>query len=177
MKRVVCLGAILVALVGASALGQGLLAESLAPAGDVVLTLSGSILLINTWDGEAGAGTFRFDMDMLKALPVTSYTVTDPWMGEKTYGGVKLADLLAWVAYDQNADIVLVASDGMEFTVKGLDIRTYPILLAYSSNSKVIKASSGGPLKLVFPYQIAGVEQLYGPDNWAWFVIGVRVGK
>jgi len=173
VKRTLCLGAVLVALISASAWATGLV-----PTGDVALTLSGSIFLTNTWDEATQVGGFQFDLDMLKAFPVTSYTVTDPWLGEKTYGGVLLIDLLSWVGYDLNAEnIVVVASDGMEFTVKTADAKTYPIMIAYSANNKVIKASSGGPLKLVYPYQIAGVEDLYSPDNWAWYVIGIRVGQ
>jgi hypothetical protein len=170
VKRTLCLGVLLVALVSAAAWATGMV-----PTGDVALTISGPMMLMNRWDATAG-GVFDFDLDMLKALPATTYTVTDPWLGEKTYTGVLLSDLLKWVAVDlYAAKAVLVASDGMEFTVQIADASQYPIMIAYASNNKVIKATSGGPLKLVFPYQIEGVEALYSPDNWAWYVIGIRV--
>lgn len=171
MKRVVCLGLLLAAAVSAVAWATGP-----TPTGAVVLTMSGSIALRNDVDILTGSGVFKFDLDMVKARPVTSYTVTDPWMGEKLYGGVLLSDLLKYVGVPQDAKrAVIVASDGKEFVVQIADAMTYPILIAYSANDKVIKASSGGPLKLVFPYQIAGVEALYPPEQWSWFVIGIRV--
>ncbi len=171
MKRTLCLGVLLVALASSAVWAAGMV-----PTGEVALTMSGPMTLMNRWDEAAGAGVFDFDMDMLKALPATTYTVTDPWLGEKTYTGVRLSDLLQWVGVDLYAQkVVIVASDGMEFTVQIKDADQYPIIIAYASNNKVIKAGSGGPLKLVFPYQIAGVEALYSPDSWSWYVIGIRV--
>jgi hypothetical protein len=171
VKRTLCLGVLLVALVSAAVGATGFV-----PAGDVVLTASGPLFLTNTWDEAAGAAVFQFDLDMVKAMPATTYTVTDPWLGEKTYTGVRLSDVLGWLGVDKYATkVVMVCSDGVEFTVQIADAETYPIMLAYASNNKAIKATSGGPVKLVYPYQIAGVEALYSADNWAWYVIGVRV--
>ena len=61
------------------------------PAGDVVLTVSGTIALTN------GEGVFAMDEAMLRSLPMVEYFVTDPWMGESTYGGVLLSTLLEYV--------------------------------------------------------------------------------
>ncbi len=171
VKRMLCVGVVLVALVS--------LAASAGPwvrTGDVVLTISGPIFLMNTWDEARSAGVCQLDLDMLKALPATTYTVTDPWLGEKKYTGVLLSDLLKWVAIDVFAQkAVVVASDAKEFVVEIKDANQYPIMIAYASNDKVIKASSGGPLKLVFPYQIEGVEALYAPEQWSWYVVEIRV--
>lgn len=170
MKRALCLGVLWVALAVSAAWATGMV-----PEGDVVLTVSGPIFLMNRWD-EAAGGVFDFDMAMVQALPATTYTVTDPWLGEKTYTGVRLSDLLSWLGADLYAkQVVLVASDAMEFTVQIKDAQDYPIIVAYASNNKTIKAGSGGPLKLAYPYQIEGVEALYPPENWAWYVIGIRV--
>jgi hypothetical protein len=170
VKRVLCLGVLLAALLGATAWAAW------EPTGDIALTVTGPMFLMNVWDATAGAGVCQMDMDMLKALPVTTYTVTDPWLGEKTYTGVRLSDLLSWIAVPLDAtQVVIVASDGMEFTIQIKDANAYPIMIAYASNNKAIKAGSGGPLKLVFPYQIAGVEDLYSPDSWAWYVIQIDV--
>ena len=171
MKRTLCLGVLLAALVGATVWATGMV-----PTGDVALTISGPLFLTNKWDDASSAAVFQFDTDMLKALPATTYTVTDPWLGEKTYTGVRLSDLLKWIAVDQYAvKVVIVCSDAAEFVIQIKDAAQYPIMIAYASNSKVIKAGSGGPLKVVYPYQIEGVEALYGPDNWAWYVVGIRV--
>jgi len=172
VKRVLCLGVLLVALVSASVWATGP-----TPTQTPALTLSGTIALRNDVNILTGSGVFVFDVNMLQTLlPVTTYTVTDPWMGEKLYGGVLLSDLLKFVGVPAGAQrAVVIASDQKEFIVQIADATAYPILIAYSANSKVIKASSGGPLKLVFPYQIAGVEALYPAEQWSWYVIGIRV--
>ncbi len=172
MKRSLCLGVLLVALVSAAVWATGPV-----PTQTPALTLSGTIALRNDVNILTGAGVFVFDLNMLKTLlPVTAYTVTDPWLGEKLYGGVLLSDLLKFVGVPAGAQrAVVIASDAKEFVVQIADVNAYPILIAYSANDKVIKASSGGPLKLVFPYQVAGVEALYAPEQWSWFVIGIRV--
>ncbi len=171
MKRMVGVGVVLVALVSLAAW-----AGPWVRTGDVALTISGPMVLMNAWDEARGAGVCQLDLDMIKALTATTYTVTDPWLGEKKYTGVLLSDLLKWVAIDLFAQkVVVVASDGMEFVVQIKDANQYPIMIAYASNDKVIKASSGGPLKLVFPYQIEGVEALYAPEQWSWYVIEIRV--
>jgi hypothetical protein len=171
VKRMLCLGLLVAALVGAT-----VWATDMMPTGEVALTISGPLFLMNRWDAAAGAGVFDFDLGMLNTLPATTYTVTDPWLGEKTYTGVRLSDLLAWVGVDHYATkVVMVCSDAAEFVVQIEDAAQYPIMIAYASNNKVIKAGSGGPLKLVYPYQIEGVEALYSPDNWAWYVVGIRV--
>lgn len=165
MKRLASLGLLIVGLLGVVAFGQ-----VPAPTGDVVLTLSGAIAL------RTEAGVFQFDLEMLKALPFVAYEVEDPWLGTQVYGGVRLADLLAYVGIPADAkQVVIVASDAKEFPVAVKDALYYPILIAYTSDGNPIKASKGGPLKLVYPYQIAGMEELYAPEQWSWYVIEIRV--
>ncbi len=165
MKRILGLGVVIVSLVAVAAFGQ-----IPAPTGDIVLKLTGAVALQNT------EGGFAFDLDMLKALPFVAYMVTDPWLGDQVYGGVRLADLLAYVGVPADAKtVVIVASDEKEFPVAMKDALYYPILIAYTSDGNPIKASKGGPLKLVYPYQIEGMEALYAPEQWSWYVIEIRV--
>jgi hypothetical protein len=165
VKRIACLALLVVGLLGVVVFGQ-----VPVPTGEVALTMSGAIAL------RTDTGTFQFDMDMLKALPFVAYEVEDPWMGVQVYGGVRLVDLLDYVGIPAGAKrAVIVASDEMEFPVEIKDALYYPILIAYTSDGNAIKASAGGPLKLVFPYQIVGMEQLYSPDLWSWYVVEIRV--
>ncbi len=165
MKRVLSMGVVAALVAGVFAMGQ-----VPTPAGDVVLTLSGSIALRNADE------VFQFDLDMLKALPFVAYEVEDPWLGTQVYGGVDLSSLLHYVGIPAAAKrAVIVASDAKEFPVEIKDALYYPILIAYSSGGERIRASRGGPLKLVFPYQIEGVEDLYAPEMWSWFVVEIRI--
>jgi len=141
------------------------------PAGDVVLTVSGVIALTN--DGD----TFKLDMDMLKALPCLAYEVDDPWMGTQIYGGVELRTLLDYVGIPAGASkVVMVCSDGAEFAVTIKDALYYPILLAYTSDGDELPASQGGPIKLVYPYNsYPEIQDLYDENQWAWYVVEIRV--
>ncbi|MCK5247936.1 hypothetical protein KAR02_13610, partial [Candidatus Bipolaricaulota bacterium] len=87
------------------------------PTGDVVLTVSGAVALVNN-----GQGVFAMDDAMLRALPQVKYFVADPWMGDNTYGGVLLSTVLEYVGFPLGADqVVLVASDEKEFAIKIAD--------------------------------------------------------
>ena len=157
---------LVVGILGTVALAQG----CPVPTGDVVLTLSGAIALENE------DGVLELDMAMLEALPYTDYEVEDPWLGTQVYGGVELGVLLDYVGIPADtARIVTVASDGLEVVIEAKDALYYPILLAFMSDGDEIISSMGGPIKLAFPYQIEGVEELYPPEVWSWFVVEVRV--
>lgn len=141
------------------------------PAGDVALTVTGAVALTN------GDGVFTMDEAMLRALPQVEYFVTDPWMGDNTYGGVLLSTVLEYVGFPLGADqVVLVASDDKEFPIKIADALAYPILLVMDDADGALIAALGGPIKVAYPYNAyPGLEDLYTPDNWAWYVIELRI--
>jgi len=141
------------------------------PSGDVILTVSGTIALTN------GDGIFAMDEAMLTALPQVEYFVVDPWMGDNTYGGVLLSTLLEYVGFPDGAtQVVLVCSDEAEFAISIADIVAYPIMLAMEADGDAIGGSIGGPIKVAYPYNsYPSLEEVYPPENWAWFVVEVRV--
>ena len=141
------------------------------PTGEAILTVSGAIALTN------GDGVFAMDEAMLRALPMVEYLVEDPWMGENTYGGVLLSTLLEYVGFPSGASqVVLVCSDEAEFAIAIADILAYPILLAMEADGEAIFESIGGPIKVAYPYNAyPSLEEVYPPENWAWFVVEVRV--
>lgn len=142
------------------------------PMGDVVLTVTGTHALTNN-----GSGDFAMDEAMLRALPQVKYFVVDPWMGDNTYGGVLLSTLLEYVGFPLGAEqVVLVASDEKEFAIKIADALTYPILLVMDDADGPLIAALGGPVKIAYPYDAyPGVEALYPPELWAWYVIELRI--
>ena len=157
----------LVGLLAVSGLGK----DVPVPAGDVALTVTGAVALTNA------DGTFEMDEAMLRALPQTKYFVVDPWMGDNTYGGVLLSTVLEYVGFPLGADqVVLVASDEKEFPIKIADALTYPILLVMDDADGALIEALGGPIKVAFPYDAyPGVEELYPPESWAWYVIELRI--
>jgi hypothetical protein len=152
-----------------------LFALSVMAIGSTVLTVSGMIALRDS------DGVCNFTLDELKTLTSTTYEVADPWLGNRTYHGVRLSELLNYVGVPANAkDVVLVCSDGKEFTVSYQHVLEYPIMLTYGTVSgesiRALPASQGGPVKLVYPIDdYPEVLEIYPAENWAWFVIGVRV--
>ena len=169
MKAHVRLFAVLlvVGVLAAAAAGK----DAPQPAGDVILTVSGAIALTN------GDGVFAMDEAMLRALPAVEYFVTDPWMDGNTYGGVLLSTLLAYVGFPDGAEqIVLIASDEKEFVIKLVDALAYPIMLVMDAQGEALVESLGGPVKVAYPYDAyPGLEELYPPENWAWWVVAVRI--
>lgn len=141
------------------------------PTGNVVLRITGTIALTNN------EKAFEFDLDMIKALPYVAYKVTDPWLGEQLYGGVELRSLLEYVGIPKYATrVVVIAKDKKEFPISVRDAMYYPIIIAYVANDQPIKASLGGPLKLVFPYSLyPEIQELYPSEQWAWWVVEIRV--
>lgn len=141
------------------------------PAGDVMLTVTGAIALTN------GDGVFAMDDAMLRALPQVAYLVADPWMGDNTYGGVLLSTLLEYVGFPLGAEkVVLVASDEKEFEIKVADALAYPIMLVMDDADGALLESLGGPIKVAYPYNAyPEVEALYPPEQWAWWVVEVRI--
>jgi hypothetical protein len=156
-----------VGLFAVSALGK----DIPVPVGDIALTVSGTIALTN------GDGVFAMDDAMLRALPQVKYVVEDPWMGENTYGGVLLSTLLDYVGFPLGASqVVLVASDAKEFPIAIADALAYPILLVMDDADGALLASLGGPIKVAYPYNAyPEVQNKYPPENWAWWVVEVRV--
>lgn len=141
------------------------------PAGDPILTITGAIALTNS------DGAFAFDEAMLRALPAIEYFVVDPWMGDNTYGGVLLSTVLEYVGFPLGAEkVVLVASDAKEFEIKIADLLVYPIILVLDVDGDALIESLGGPVKVAYPYSAyPAIEDVYPPENWAWYVIEVRV--
>lgn len=140
-------------------------------ADDDTLLISGQIALTNSEEG------FSITLAEIKSMIGTTFVVNDPWMGENFYQGIRLIDLLEYVGYPEDADqIVLVCSDEKEFVVKVKDAENYPIMLAYATKGRDLPKNQGGPLKLVYPInQYPELEEIYPADNWAWYVVELRV--
>ena len=117
--------------------------------------------------------------DDFSAKSITQ-TVTDPNLG-KTYDfvGVTLSDLMEMAGATDCTSITVVASDKMSTTITAEDAANYPIMLANAyADGKDISAGSGGPVKLVFPYdQYSDLESKYAADTWMWYVIEVDFAK
>jgi len=142
-------------------------------ADSATLTVSGVIALRDE------KGEHVFTTEELESFQQVTFFVTDPYLGDKTYRGVAISDLLKYVGVPANTkNVVIVASDGMEVPIEYSDVMEYPIILAYATVSgekvRTIPSSQGGPIKLVFPLQ-EHPELFEKYPNWSWWVVGIRV--
>lgn len=120
--------------------------EFAAPAGEVILTVSGNMQAHNVDD------TLQLDLDALSAMPQHSITTSTVWtVGTKTFTGVLLKDFIAAVGAGGSA-ITLTALNDYQVTFPTADVRDDGPLLGYLMDGKPMSVRDKGPVWLVYPY-------------------------
>ncbi|MGY9046416.1 hypothetical protein P775_25810 [Puniceibacterium antarcticum] len=134
-----------------------------APAGPVILTVSGDIDVTNVDD------TAQFDLAMLNAMDSTTFSTSTIWTkGTRSFKGVPLN--------------VLVESLGIEGeTLRATAVNDYAIdipisdavqngpILAYEMDGRTMTLRDKGPLWLVYPYDLNAnyrTEVIYSRSIW-----------
>ena len=116
------------------------------PTGDILLTVSGNITNQNHADGVV------FDLQMLEAMPVTTFVTETPWTtGPTKFSGVRLNHLLK-IAGANSRQMKMIAEDGYIYE---LDIEIedkYPVIIAYKQNDEYMSLRKLGPLWVMFPF-------------------------
>ena len=132
-----------------------------APAGDVVLTVSGDI-------GKADPGsTLRLDLATVEQMGLVRYTVHDPWLdADHEFSGVLLADVLDTVgASSASTHLRFVAIDDYEVQISIADARRWPVLLATKMDGQPMTVEDKGPTRIVWPYdQFPEIDRLTYKD-------------
>jgi hypothetical protein len=142
------------------------------PAGDVVLTVKGSIDHPNVGD------TAQFDLPMLEALASRSGSMETPW----TTGTVTLSGPLL------GAVIEAAGGHGKTLTVRALndyaadvpmeDATTIQTMLATRMNGELMSVRDKGPLFLVYPFDLQ--PELYNEKYFSrsvWQIKEIVVSK
>ena len=127
---------------------MGLPARALeAPAGKVVLTISGA--LANTNDN----GAASFDQALLQTLPQHSFSTKTPWYAQpRKYSGVLLVDLLAAVGARPGVSIKAVALNDYRVDIPADDLTRQGAMLAYLLDDKPMSVREKGPLVIIYPF-------------------------
>lgn len=115
-----------------------------APAGPVVLTVSGTITVRNSGD------TAVFDIAALEALPKTEIRTTTPWTDAVAFEGVSLADLLASVGAT-GSTIKATALNDYTVEIPTADA-ALGVVIAYRVDGKLLSVRDKGPLWIVYPF-------------------------
>jgi hypothetical protein len=139
-------------------------AQSLAaPAGRVILTISGNITQRNTADSA------QFDLAMLEALGTQSFSTTTPWYnGPVTFEGVPMARLLREVGAS-GTTLTAQALNDYSTDVPMADFEKYPALLAFKRDGSYMPVRDKGPLFIVYPYDSDPAlkhQQFYSRSAW-----------
>ena len=117
-----------------------------APAGKVVLTVSGSIKSPNR-DGLAA-----FDMAMLAALPQHSFTTRTPWYpGPRKFSGPLLRDVLA-AAGAKGRTIEALAINDYKVQIPLEDSQQHDMVLARLMDDRPMALRDKGPLFIIYPF-------------------------
>ena len=118
-----------------------------APAGDVILTVTGKIGNSNTADGAA-----RFDLKMLEEMASREGTMETPWTkGQVTFKGPLGRALLEAVGA-QGKTLKVLALDDYAVDVPVADLLDHDVMLATEMNGKPMSVRDKGPLFIIYPF-------------------------
>lgn len=137
-------------------------AELAAPAGTVVLTVTGRI--------DAGTGgAARFDMAMLRALPAREFTTSTIWTeGAHRFRGVPLATLLDAVSAD-GTTLKATALNDYSVEIPVTDAVPEGPIVAYEFDGREMSVREKGPLWIVYPFDADAdyrTESIYSRSIW-----------
>jgi hypothetical protein len=149
----------------------GSAADLAKPKGEIILVMSGAITNINS------TGKAEFDMDMVKALPVSTFKTSTTWTkGVKSFTGVSLKALLAAVgATGKNLHSIAINDYAVE--IPATDAVDDGPILAYSMDDQPMSVRDKGPLWMVYPYDAKlsyRTEEIYSRSIWQLSKIDVQ---
>lgn len=134
-----------------------------APAGRVILTVSGRIAVTNEAD------TARFDRAMLEGLGLASFTTATPWYdGPVTFEGVPMTKLLQRLGA-QGETVRAIALNDYSTEIPISDFAQHGVLLALKRDGNYLMVRDKGPLFIVYPYDSDPAlksPRYYGRSAW-----------
>ena len=118
-----------------------------APAGPVILTISGTLTQAND------KGAASFDLALLQKLPQHSFSTKTPWYSQpRKFSGVLLRDLLAAVGAQGNPVVKAVALNDYRVDIPTEDLVQHGAMLAYLLDDKPMTVREKGPLVIIYPF-------------------------
>ena len=119
-----------------------------APAGKVVLTISGRLRYTNQ------RATAALDLALLQRLPQHSFSTRTPWYAQpRKFSGVLLGDLLRAVgAHDDVTTVRAVALNDYRVDIPSDDLTENGAMLAYLLDDKPMSVREKGPLVIIYPF-------------------------
>jgi hypothetical protein len=138
-------------------------AELAKPTGEVILSVSGNISVTNA------AGKAEFDLDMLKALPATTFQTKTTWTeGKNSFTGISLQALLAAVGAKPSV-IKSIALNDYAVDIPAADAVADGPIIAYLMDGQPMPVRDKGPLWIVYPFDSKAeyrTEATYAKSIW-----------
>ncbi len=166
MRRLTACGALFV--LAAALAGSAVAQAPAAPAGKVVLTLSGAL---------AGGAKVEFDMAALEKLPQHSFTTAAPWFGApRSFTGPLLRDVLA-AAGAHGTTLRAVALNDYKIEIPADDAQRFDVIVARLMDGRRMAVRDKGPLFIIYPFDSRAElrsERYYSRSAWQLRSIEVR---
>jgi hypothetical protein len=138
-------------------------ADLAKPSGEVILTISGAMTNSN------GNGKVAFDLNMLKALPTTSFKTRTTWTeGVKNFTGVSMKALLTAVGSTGTVAKSIALND-YAVDVPASDAVVDGPIVAYLIDDQPMQVRDKGPLWIVYPFDAKPeyrTEATYAKSIW-----------
>ncbi|WP_211217867.1 molybdopterin-dependent oxidoreductase [Fodinicurvata sediminis] len=141
-----------------------------SPTGEVLLTVTGNIGQTN--DGDRAL----FDREMLETLPSqtleTRTVVTD---GVKTFDGVLMRDLLAWVEAEGET-VTASALNDYVIEIPMEDFHDFDVVAATHMDGERLSPRDKGPLWIVYPRDDhEELQDIRYDYRWVWQLIQLEI--
>ncbi|MBF0276743.1 MAG: molybdopterin-dependent oxidoreductase [SAR324 cluster bacterium] len=106
----------------------------------------------------------------LEKLPMTEYSVVDPYSKEETgYKGVLLREFVSRFGTQEVVKITVRAIDEYVIHFNREEWTRWDILLATQKNGTHMDVQNGGPVRIVFPYHKSkDIDQVKYHPKWIW---------
>ncbi|HNU09788.1 MAG TPA: molybdopterin-dependent oxidoreductase [Rubrivivax sp.] len=141
-----------------------------APAGPVVLTISGQVRNPNV------GRVAQFDMEMLQQLPQTSFTTATPWFSKpRQFTGPLLRDVLR-AAGAHGSMLHARALNDYVVDIPLEDAQRYDVILARLMDREPMPVRNRGPLFVIYPFD--SLPELRSPvyfNRSAWQLRSIEV--
>ena len=139
------------------------------PSGRVLLTVKGAIEQMNA-DGKA-----ELDLAMLEEVGTSRLQTSTPWTeGRPTFEGVRMRDLLERLGA-HGPTVTVIALNDYKMQIPIDDFVSYPVLLAFKMNGKLLRVRDKGPLWLVYPQdEFPELQNKPTQAKWVWQIKEMR---
>ena len=133
-----------------------------APAGKVILSITGNVAVRNAGDAA------EFDLAMLTELPRVTVRTTTPWTdGMIAFEGVPFPALLGRVGAG-GTHLTAVALNDYSIEIEIADLVRSDAFLAFSMNGKPIAVREKGPLWIIYPVRNGGPPSPEQTHRMVW---------